>query len=201
MATQSGTSAEVELCLDLKKCGGCGGQKSLALFSKNKAKPDGYSHFCKSCMREAMSKWREKNPGVALAATARWRKAKPEQAKLSAKKSDAKRAGRPDRKKQTTEAISVWRKNNIGRVNGYTASRRAQQAQATVEWASPEQVKNFYVLAAAWNSIWPDDAVHVDHIVPLNGKTVSGLHTEHNMQIIRSSTNSEKGNRWWPGMP
>jgi hypothetical protein len=148
-----------------------------------------------------MQRWRAKNPGVAKEATRRWRAEKPEQAKASAKKSDAKRAGRPERKKETALAIAEWRKNNAGRVNGYTASRRAQQAQATVEWTNQKQVNEFYSLAAAWNSMWPDDTVHVDHIVPLNGKTVSGLHTEHNMQIIRSSTNSVKGNRWWPGMP
>ena len=201
MATQSSRGPQVKLRVDLKVCSKCAEAKPVGYFSKNKAKSDGYSHYCKLCAKNAMQRWRQENPGVANEATRRWRAEHPDQARASAKKSDAKRAGRPDRKKQTAEAIAEWRKINTGRVNGYTASRRAQQARATVKWANSERITEFYSLAAAWNSIWPEDTVHIDHIVPLNGKTVSGLHTEHNMQIIRSITNSEKGNRWWPGMP
>jgi hypothetical protein len=36
---------------------------------------------------------------------------------------------------------------------------------------------------------------HVDHIIPLNGKNISGLHTWNNLAVIPASINLSKGNK------
>jgi hypothetical protein len=37
---------------------------------------------------------------------------------------------------------------------------------------------------------------HVDHVVPLAGKNISGLHVHTNLEIVPAAQNLRKGNRW-----
>lgn len=94
-----------------------------------------------------------------------------------------------------TQYHLAYVKRNRNKWTAQTALYRAGKLQATPAWADLKAVKEIYKLAAKWNEIWPEDRVDVDHIVPLKGKNVSGLHTEVNLQILRSIENKRKSNK------
>jgi len=89
-------------------------------------------------------------------------------------------------------------------IPGYNAAkcmrRHTRKLRATVSWANDETVKCYYEFAALKSQITGEKWV-VDHIVPLRGKSVCGLHTDYNLQVIKQSDNLRKSNRVWPDMP
>lgn len=65
--------------------------------------------------------------------------------------------------------------------------RKAVMRQATPPWADRDALRQFYLNTP--------DGHHVDHIMPLRGKTVSGLHIVENLQYLPALENIRKGNR------
>ena len=84
------------------------------------------------------------------------------------------------------------------RVNALTMLRTARKAKATPSWLSPvhkKEIVEIYKLAKelTWLSESP---LQVDHILPIKGKIVSGLHVPWNLQILPKSENCRKNNRY-----
>ena len=75
------------------------------------------------------------------------------------------------------------------------AARRAKKLQATTQWGQ-ERVSDFYQKAKELEALNPGVKYHVDHIVPLVGKNVCGLHNHFNLQILTETENKRKGNAW-----
>lgn len=72
------------------------------------------------------------------------------------------------------------------------AKRRAGIAKATPSWLTEEDfddIRNFYEEAKYFS-------YDVDHIIPLKGKLVCGLHVPSNLQIIPHKENVIKNNRY-----
>jgi hypothetical protein len=97
------------------------------------------------------------------------------------------------RRQQKNSTSSKWRKAHCAEKSAEWAQWRAMKIQATPAWADHEKIKAFYKLARAFSDLYVPH--HVDHIFPLNGETVSGLHVEHNLQVIPAQDNLLKGNR------
>ena len=89
-----------------------------------------------------------------------------------------------------------WRSDNPEVVAANKARRRAAKLNATPAWLTTEHNEQIRKLYAQRNSVSERTGIehHVDHIVPLCGKTVSGLHVPWNLQVITASENLSKSN-------
>jgi hypothetical protein len=71
--------------------------------------------------------------------------------------------------------------------NALSAKRRAVKLKATPTFANLEKIKDIYKNCPK--------GFHVDHIVPLQGKNVCGLHVEWNLQYLTPYDNKSKSNK------
>jgi hypothetical protein len=78
--------------------------------------------------------------------------------------------------------------------------RRRREARATPPWADRVSIRAMYREAKRLTKLTGELHV-VDHIVPLYGKIVCGLHVAHNVRIAHWRENSKKAWHTWPGMP
>ena len=91
----------------------------------------------------------------------------------------------------------VWRMANRGVTNAFTAKRKADLLQRTPVWLSTDDLwllQEAYALARVRTDLF-GFPWHVDHVIPLRGKKVSGLHVPNNVQVIPAMDNLRKGNR------
>lgn len=63
------------------------------------------------------------------------------------------------------------------------------------QWADTAAINELYAKAKAMTER-TGVAHSVDHIIPLQGELVSGLHVHYNLRVITKVENSRKGNRF-----
>ena len=91
-----------------------------------------------------------------------------------------------------------YRKGNLGKFAAKEAKRRSRKLSATPKWLTSSQIKkmeDFYWLAKDLELV-SGQQYHVDHIVPLKGKNVCGLHVPWNLQVLPSDINLSKSNKY-----
>lgn len=165
-----------------KLCSKCQTYKHASSFHKNSKQKDGLARWCKQCVRINSKKWYD---------------ARPRQERL-----EIKRAWQDRNREYVNAYNNQWRKDNPDKHAAQEAKRRASKSNATPSWLSPEHlahIKRFYKLAKLMEDI-TGDKHHVDHVVPLKGENVCGLHVPWNLQVLPAKINLKKSNNFEGGV-
>jgi hypothetical protein len=95
------------------------------------------------------------------------------------------------------EYRNTWKENNKTQIRADTKARRRKHRQATPKWLTRKQkteIRQIYQIAITMSKTTGEQYV-VDHIIPLRGQDVCGLHVPWNMRVITQEENLKKSNK------
>jgi hypothetical protein len=110
---------------------------------------------------------------------------------------EVKRRYRMNNRERLKESLKSWNEKNRGRAHHNKVKYKVAKLQRIPKWVSEEElllIKELYKLCSKMNKN-STSKYHVDHIIPLRGTSVSGLHTISNLRIILASDNLSKKNK------
>lgn len=190
--------------MEVKTCSKCDEEKPTSEFGKRKDRPDGLQYHCKACKKASNSAHYKANAEKVKATTA----------KRAVEKKDEIRAYRIRYEKENAEEIALrqrarreemaperaayhrkYRQENKATVNALSRRYKASKIKRTPSWANEQAIRAFYEEAARLEQE-TGIKYHVDHIIPLQGELVSGLHVENNLQVIPANENLSKSNHY-----
>lgn len=137
---------------------------------------------CVKCVRVVDETWDANNPGKRQEYMKKYRSNNPltEEDRIKGRK-----------------ACLAWQKRNRAYCVASVMKRDAAKIQRTPSWADNDKILEFYKLSA---KLTEETKIrhHVDHIIPLRGELVSGLHVHYNLQVIPAHINISKKNKFNP---
>lgn len=191
----------------MKTCTTCKETKTVESYHKDKNRKSGRFPICKSCRvkkgKDQYAKHRER----ILIRTKTYYQINRE--RLNEKKKEYyrknidwfKEHGRKYHQANSEvikEKVRKWRKENPEKRAAHEAKRRSQKLKATPHWLTEYQHKQIEL--KYWISQFLADYTgiqhHVDHIHPLQGENICGLHVPENLQILTAKENMSKSNSY-----
>lgn len=165
----------------LYKCSCCKEKKQAFEFYFNKSSSTGLDSYCKLCRKNARKNTHLKHKDV-------------ENAKLREKRKNNLESKREYDRLYYKKYKEVSGEKLLSTKAKYRASKR----NAVPSWLSLEdkaKIRSLYKLAIKLSKL-TGILYHVDHIVPLQGELVSGLHVPWNLQVLPAIENMSKGNKF-----
>lgn len=93
-----------------------------------------------------------------------------------------------DYKEKFSRWFAAYYPANRWQYTARRAERRSLQRRATPSWSDLVAIRDIYASCP--------EGHHVDHIVPIAGRNVCGLHVPHNLQILPARENLIKSNHY-----
>ena len=174
-----------------KQCSKCGAVQPLSEFSKDKQKTSGFCSACKTCSKSLSTKQYLQRIGS---------DAKKNADRKGLSVSDATAYAKIYRK-ENKEKIAMHQKNyrtsskNVPKLREKGMRRYVKQKNQTLSLlneAFKAEMEGLYLFCQIFKGF------QVDHILPICGEKVSGLHVPWNLQVITAEQNREKGNNFNP---
>lgn len=165
-----------------RSCLGCSVDITLTYRSK-------WGHKCGSCHTAYMREYRSANAEKISKLKRAWVEL---HAEHKAAQDKAYATKYPERRRV---ARAKWDTKNPGATTAAKAINKAERKQRVPVWLSEDDrwmIAQVYELAELRTKMF-GFPWHVDHVVPLNGKRVSGLHVPQNLQVIPGVDNLRKG--------
>jgi hypothetical protein len=201
----------------MKVCSKCGECKELSHFNKRARSKDGFNYSCRDCNNEVNKVYCKNNRDL-ITEKDRIRRSKCRDAINTAKrkrylknkehiaeyyqKNKERIAEYYQKNKERILKNRKRYKTNVKDKDTYRsrkakdkAQRRAAKISRTPPWSDRETILLYYETRQALSNA-TGIMYHVDHIIPLRGKYVSGLHVPENLQIIPASKNISKHNHY-----
>lgn len=178
-----------------KNCSKCRVLKPIKSFAKRSDRPGKYVSACYECEKERSrikyKKYKEKYAEKAK----EWRSNHSHKLKTYKAKYLSTEKG----KQKTAEYRKKYVEKNRDKINFLASKYRSKVKKAVPKWLTEKmkidmEVK--YLIATTCTKASKGRVVyHVDHIVPLQGKNVCGLHVPWNLQILTAKDNITKNNK------
>lgn len=153
-----------------------------------------YADYRRAKQREARKAWKKRNAeGYAQSENARRRRKYEGDDSYARKQRDRAsavyRAAPEKTKARNKRYIAANRAVVTAYFREYNWIKRRRLAQATPRWADLDAIREFYRVTRA-------AGFEVDHVVPIAGESVCGLHVLNNLQALSRSENASKGNQY-----
>jgi hypothetical protein len=175
----------------MKQCTKCSRKQAATEFHKG-TNPDGLRTWCKTCVAAYKQQYRVLHA----------ERIKEQQRNYDAAKQDERRGYFKTRYLHMREHINtmnaVYRQQFPEKHAAKEARRRTAKLRRTPIWLTADDfwmIEQAYELAACRSKLF-GVPWEVDHVFPLQGKFVSGLHVPANLQVIPAAANRAKTNRF-----
>jgi len=208
----------------VKYCNTCKTEKPRSEFNKHKRMRDGLASQCRECKKVTDAKYRAENAEKISEGKRKcyqrrkehynkksleWARNNPEARKDIVNRSyeknrEAKLAYSTKYRAENKERYKVWVRNWVERNRDLDRAkhsrRRVAKLNAQPSWLTEDQeaeINHFYTVARDCEIV-TGEPYHVDHIVPLQGKDICGLHVPWNLQVLPADLNLSKSNKHDP---